>query len=170
MNIPTHEEVAACLKDSQPGVADMIMGAARTEELRKRNCWGDLIMQVQHEFGPHEVATTFRRLYLKGWGPNVVKTWCPYSRGLWEEVCKARELQEEYAGLEEQDKKARKRTIYGALALVQSLWKKEREIWMRRWSLRSDDELTLRSLGLVPLGVTCPPPDFRFGGAIGPKA
>ncbi len=37
-------------------------------------------------------------------------------------------------------------------------------------SLRSDDELTLRSPGWVPLGVTRPPPDFRFGGAIGPKA
>lgn len=140
MEVPTHEEVAACLRDSQPGVSEMVLAAASTEDRRKRNCWGDLVMQVQHEFGPHDVAVAFRRLYLKGWGPNIVKTWCPYSRRLWEEVCKAKGLQDEYAGLEEKDRKARRRTIFGALALVQELWRRERAEWMRRWSLRSDDD------------------------------
>jgi len=38
------------------------------------------------------------------------------------------------------------------------------------WSLWSADELALRSPGWVPLGVTRPPPVFRFGGAIGVRA
>jgi hypothetical protein len=126
MDIPTHEEVAAVLDASHPGIAKMLR-----ECDPKRHCWGDLVIRVQEEFTPHEVATAFRRLAMKGWKQNIVMTWCPLTEPVRRKMAEVRGLV---------DDRASRRSIYGAIVLVRDLWQKTRDEWMRRWALRSDND------------------------------
>ena len=135
LEIPTREEVATCLDLSHPAIAKMIR-----ESDPKKNCWADLIIRVQHDFDPHDVATAFRRLAMKGWGEHIIITWCPLTKPLWKQYQKAWKLTGEYSKLEEKEKKARVRTIYGTVALIRDLWKQTRELWMKNWSLKSEND------------------------------
>lgn len=131
--VPTHDEVIRVLSKTHPHIAKMI-----EECNRKKECWGDLIIRVQHEFSPHDVATCFSRLYLNGWGELVIKTWCPLTDYIWERFEKAVNLQGEYSKYTEADKRNRKGTVYGSIILFQDLWRRTRREWMRRWSVKSE--------------------------------
>jgi hypothetical protein len=125
MKIPTHEEVASVLDGTHQDIADFV----RNNSDEKRDCWGDLIMRVQHEFDLHDVATAFRRLSMKGWKRHIVLTWCPLTTPLWKAYVEARKG----------DGK-RSRSIHGKIALVRDLWTRTRKAWMRKWCVASDDD------------------------------
>lgn len=135
LKMPTHEEVAATLDSSHPGMAKMIR-----ESNQKQNCWSDLIIRAQHDFDPHDVATAFRRLAMRGWGKHIVITWCPMTEPLWKQYQKAWKLVDEFSKLEHKEKKVRARSIHGSVALIRDLWKQTREVWMKNWSLKSEND------------------------------
>ena len=99
MNIPTHEEVSNVLKDSHSELAEMILSCNE-----KKNCWGDLLMQAQHDFDGHYIATALRRLAMAGWKENIIHTWCPLTESLWKKFIKAKNLQDEFSNMSEEEK------------------------------------------------------------------
>ena len=135
MNIPTHEEVSNVLKDSHSELAEMILSCNE-----KKNCWGDLLMQAQHDFDGHYVATALRRLAMAGWKENIIHTWCPLTESLWKKFIKAKNLQDEFSNMSEKEKVVRRKTIMGALGLTQDLYFKTRKVWMKRHSLTSEKD------------------------------
>ena len=135
MNIPTHEEVSNVLKNSHSELAEMILNCNE-----KKNCWGDLLMQAQHDFDGHYVATALRRLAMAGWKENIIHTWCPLTESLWKKFIKAKNLQDEFSNMSEEEKVIRKKTIMGALGLTQDLYFKTRKVWMKRYSLTSEKD------------------------------
>jgi hypothetical protein len=135
LKIPTHEEVASVLDQSHPGIAKMIR-----ESNPETNCWSDLIIRAQHDFDPHDVATAFRRLSMKGWGKHIVLTWCPLTKPLWKQYQKAQESVDEFSKLEKKEKKVKARTVHGLVAMMRDLWNQTRELWMKNWSLKSEND------------------------------
>lgn len=133
--LPTHIEVGDVLKNSHPDIAKLLY-----ECDPKRNCWGDLIIQLQRDFDLHHVATCFRVLFIKGWAKYITMTWCPLTDELWKHFEKAKSLQDDYKELTEWDKRFRKVTIHGALALTQIIYKRERAKWMREWAVSGEDD------------------------------
>lgn len=135
IDIPTHTAVAETLQESHPELAELILSG----EL-KNSCWGDLVFQAQYYFSSRYVASAIKRLSLRGWKEHIILTWCPLTDELWDQFCRVKELQDQYMGLSESEKKRASGTIYGSVALIQLLWKKTREKWMKEWSVTGDND------------------------------
>lgn len=124
------------LEKSHPGIASLIRGSDR-----KINCWADLILQSQHDFDPHDVATAFRRLSIAGWTDCIVYAWCPITKPLWEKYC---ELKSERDSLSADDGtrdwKLKAKSLWGSIVVMRDLWIQTRRTWMRRHAIGSETD------------------------------